>query len=81
MQLPARLEITRGVPPIWVCAGNVETWRGAISSDSILRWHFRSFARKRARMRAWAAEPLLPATILLRSPAETEHWICTLADI
>jgi adenylate kinase family enzyme len=34
-----------------ICNGNVETLRGALSRDSIIVWHFRSFARKRARMR------------------------------
>jgi adenylate kinase family enzyme len=37
-----------------VCNGNVETMRRTLSRDSILIWHFKSFARKRARMRSWA---------------------------
>lgn len=40
-----------------ICNGNVETWRTILSRDSIIVWHFRSFARKRSRMRAWAASP------------------------
>lgn len=40
-----------------VCNGNRETLAKIVSRDSILVWHFRSFARKRARMRAWETEP------------------------
>jgi adenylate kinase family enzyme len=69
-----RRTVARIVDKRPICNGNRETWRSAISKDSILRWHFRSFARKRARMRAWVADPLTPRTILLRSPAETERW-------
>jgi adenylate kinase family enzyme len=71
----ARRTVARTIDRQLVCNGNVETWRGALSDDSILRWHFRSFARKRARLRAWAADPSMPPTILLRSPAATERWM------
>ena len=37
-----------------ICNGNVETFRQVFSLDSIVVWHFRSFSRKRATMRAWA---------------------------
>jgi MoxR-like ATPase len=61
------------------CNGNVETWRGAfLSSDSILRWHFGSFKRKRDRMRRWPASTDFPETVLLRSPAEVERWFASL---
>lgn len=40
-----------------VCNGNVETLRGVLARDSILWWHFRSFTRKRQRMRSWQADP------------------------
>jgi adenylate kinase family enzyme len=60
-----------------VCNGNVETWRQAFSKESILVWHFRSFGRKRACMRAWAADP--PAdVVLLRSPREADRWLAGL---
>lgn len=36
-----------------ICNGNVETWKRVLGPSSIIRWHFTSFARKRARMRAW----------------------------
>lgn len=35
-----------------VCNGNIETWAQVFGRDSIIVWHFTSFARKRARIRA-----------------------------
>jgi len=46
-----------------VCNGNTETWRQVFSGDSILAWHFRSFSRKRARIRSWVAAPPGPAVV------------------
>lgn len=40
-----------------VCNGNVESLRQILSRDSILLWHFRSYGRKTARIRAWESEP------------------------
>ena len=57
------------------CNGNVETWRHLLSRSSILLWHFQSFARKRARMRAWAASPDGPEVLLLRRPRELAEWL------
>lgn len=60
------------------CNGNVETWRGIVRRDSIIVWHFRSFARKRERMRAWAAWPDGPEVLLFRRPRDLEAWVRTL---
>ena len=60
-----------------VCNGNRETWRTALARDSILVWHFRSFRRKRALIRAWEADPPVPQLIRLSSPLETERWLAT----
>jgi adenylate kinase family enzyme len=59
-----------------ICNGNVETLSGALSRDSIIVWHFRSFARKRARMRAWEQDgmPMLRFT----RPGDTERWLASL---
>ena len=51
------------------CNGNVETWRKVVARDSIIGWHFQSFARKRTRMRAWAASPDGPRGASLPAPA------------
>jgi adenylate kinase family enzyme len=61
-----------------ICNGNTESFRQMLSRDSIIVWHFRSFARKRARMRAWAGDPAGPEVILLTSPAATRRWLATL---
>lgn len=61
------------------CNGNYETWRNSLlARDSILWWHFKSFKRKRTRMRRWHSSPEFPETVLLRSPAEVERWFATL---
>jgi hypothetical protein len=57
----------------------VESFREAfLKSDSILLWHFTSFARKRARIRQWAADPAFPSIVVLRSPAEVSQWLASL---
>ena len=63
------------------CNGNVETWRAIVRRDSILVWHFRSFARKRARLRAWAASPDGPDVLLFRRPRDLEAWLATLGPV
>jgi adenylate kinase family enzyme len=71
--------VRRGVSRELVCNGNTESLLRMLSSDSIIVWHFRSFARKRARIRAWAADPSGPAVIRLTSPAATRRWLATLS--
>ncbi len=61
-----------------VCNGNTETFRLMLSRDSILAWHFRSFSRKRERMRGWAADSRGPAVVLLSSPLATRRWLAEL---
>lgn len=58
-----------------VCNGNVETIGKVLSSDSIIWWHFRSFSRKRERIRAMLADPHGPPVVHLRSPAQTRRWL------
>lgn len=61
------------------CNGNTESLRHVLSRDSILRWHFQSFRRKRERMRAWAESPDGPPVLLMRSARELDAWIATLS--
>lgn len=58
-----------------ICNGNRESLRTAFSTDSIVVWHFQSFARKRQRMRAWAADPGGPEVVLLASPRRAAAWL------
>lgn len=65
-----------------ICNGNRETARTALSPDSILVWHFRSFARKRRRIRNWATDPSGPEVVRMTRPWDTEVWLRSLdADI
>jgi adenylate kinase family enzyme len=62
-----------------ICNGNTESLRQVFSRNSIIAWHFRSFARKRARMRAWAADPSGPAVLRLTSRRATRRWLVTVS--
>ena len=73
-----RRTVVRVVDRRPVCNGNVETLRSVLSRDSIIVWHFRSFARKRERMRAWAASGDVPI-LVFRRPADLEAWLRGLA--
>ena len=61
-----------------ICNGNTETWSQLFSSDSIIVWHFRSFSRKRARIRGWAAESPGPLVVRLRTPRQTARFLAGL---
>lgn len=63
-----------------VCNGNTESWRKVFSLDSILVWHFRSFARKRTRIAALETDLNAPPVLRLGSPSATERWLKTLHD-
>ena len=58
-----------------VCNGNRERLRDVSAGDSIVVWHFRSFKRKRERMRRWHRELSVPRVLLFRSPAEVGRWL------
>jgi adenylate kinase family enzyme len=60
------------------CNGNRETLRQAFSRESIVVWHFRSFAGKRARIREGVAASDGPPVLVFRSPRELDAWIARL---
>jgi len=62
------------------CNGNVETVGKLLGTDSIVRWHFRSFSKKRARIKEWMIDRSGPAVVRLGSPAETRLWLATLGQ-
>jgi adenylate kinase family enzyme len=74
-----RRSVARAIDHQTVCNGNIETFRNLFSSDSMIVWHFRSFSRKRARIRAWAADATGPEVVRLRSPRETKRWVAALS--
>ena len=73
-----RRTAVRSVTRERICNGNVESFRQMFSADSIIRWHFRSFARKRATIREWAESSPGPEVVRLTSPRETRRWLATL---
>jgi len=60
-----------------VCNGNRESLRQALSRNSILLWHFKSFKRKRARMRGWLKEVEGVRVLRFAQPREAEKWLKT----
>jgi adenylate kinase family enzyme len=70
-----RRSLVRVVHRTPVCNGNIETVRALFARDSIIVWHFRSFTRKRRRMRTWQSDPTKPAVLLFRTQAEVETWL------
>jgi len=69
--------VRRSVDHQPICNGNTESFRQVFSRDSIIVWHFRSFPRKRARMRAWAADPAGPEMVTLTSPSAARSWLAS----
>lgn len=78
LQRLVRRSIRRVVTRERVCNGNVEQLWRLFTHDSIILWHFRSFARKRSRMRAWAAAPEGPPVLLFPHPHDLDAWLTTL---
>jgi adenylate kinase family enzyme len=62
-----------------ICNGNTESLRQTFSRNSIILWHFQSFARKRDRIRAWAADESGHDIVRLTSPAATRRWLASLS--
>jgi adenylate kinase family enzyme len=81
LQRLVRRSLARAFDKRPICNGNTETWRALISADSILAWHFRSFARKRERIASWASDPGGPRVLRFTSARELEAWIGALARV
>lgn len=62
-----------------VCNGNRETIRRSLARDSIIWWHFKSWSRKRNRMRAWYAASRSdedgPQVLLFSRQSEVDRWL------
>jgi adenylate kinase family enzyme len=70
-----RRTLARLVDRRTICNGNRETLRTLLARDSIVLWHFQSFQRKRARMRAWSSNPAGPEVHRFTSPRQLEDWL------
>ncbi len=75
LQRLLRRTITRVIDKKLICNGNVESWKTTLSRDSIILWHFRSWKRKRQRIRAWAASSEGPRVIAFRNAREAEQFL------
>lgn len=73
-----RRSVARAVDRKPICNGNRESFRNIFSKQSIVGWHFKSFSRKRQRIRAWDADPPGFEVVRLTSPRQVERWLSTL---
>ena len=80
LQRVLRRSVMRAIDKKLICNGNTESFRRILGQDSIIGWHFRSFGRRRGRMRAWAAATEGPAVLLFTRSRDLEGWIDTLGD-
>lgn len=60
-----------------ICNGNRESLRKVLSRDSIIIWHFRSFARRRRLIRQWDEHSPGPAVHRFEHPKQLDAWIST----
>ena len=81
LQRVLRRSVMRAIDKKPICNGNTESFHAMLSRDSIIGWHFRSFDRKRGRMRTWAAAAEGPAVLLFTRSRDLEIWIDTLGDL
>jgi hypothetical protein len=58
-----------------VCGGNTESWRQCFSRESVVAWHVRSFAGKRAQIERWCEDPDRPPVPRFTDPRQTEAWL------
>lgn len=61
-----------------VCGDNAETLRSVLSRDSIIAWHFRSFASKQRQIATWATDPALPPVLRLTTSSAVEAFLASL---
>ncbi|MGC0273460.1 adenylate kinase [Pseudactinotalea sp. Z1739] len=70
-----RRSLRRALGKRRICNDNTESFRRLFSRESILIWHFRSFASKRAQIRSWAQDPPVDRVLVLRSPRQTRAFL------
>jgi adenylate kinase family enzyme len=75
LQRLVRRTLARLISGRLICNGNRETLRMIVSRDSIIGWHFRSFGRKRERIRRWLSDSTVPPVCRLTSARQTRQWL------
>lgn len=78
LQRLVRRTVSRARNQTLICNGNTESLKRAVSRESIVRWHFHSFKRKRHRIAQWMAQGG-PKVLRMTSPRQTEAWLAELA--
>lgn len=61
-----------------VCNGNREDWTAVFGADSIIAWHFHSFANKRERIRRWEQAPTGLPVLRLTHPRQLAELLRSL---
>lgn len=79
LQRLVRRTLARVIGGRLACNGNRESVHRILSCDSIIRWHFASFDRKRARIRQWCNDPAGPPVRRLTSSRQTDAWLAGIA--
>jgi adenylate kinase family enzyme len=72
-----RRSIARALDGRPLCNGNHESFRHMFSRDSIILWHFKSFSRKRRRIRGWEVDPPAAQVVRLSSKRQAESWLAS----
>lgn len=75
LQRLLRRTVARLVDRRSICNGNHESLRGIFSRDAIVIWHFRSFTRKRQRIRRWCSDPSMPPVVRFGSARQATTWL------
>jgi adenylate kinase family enzyme len=73
-----RRTVRRFVTREQICNGNTETVRSLIGRESIVLWHFRSFAATRHAVAELVADPGAPPVVVLTTPHEVAAWLAGL---
>ena len=80
LQRLVRRTVTRLFDRRLICNGNRESLGGLFSRDTIILWHFRSFNRKRQRIRQWSNDPAAPPVLRFTSSRQTKEWLSGLRE-
>jgi adenylate kinase family enzyme len=75
LQRLVRRTVMRSIDKRPICNGNTQSLRGLYAPDSIVRWHFRTFAEKRRMMRHWAEGSDGPPVVMVRKAKDLDDWI------
>lgn len=70
-----RRTLRRVVTKELICNGNTETLRRALAKDSIIRWHFKTFSRKKDAINQIIEDPSMPPVLTFRRPRDLHTWI------